>query len=116
MTTYSREYLQGLKKEADLKQYNDKLDEVVSTISKAILFTATRGPTELTLKTKIIPHEISSCRGGGGNNTVVVYDIEMIHHVIDKVKIQFIDSDIEYLESKDLRGNILESAIRIKWD
>ena len=116
MNTYSRTYLKGLKKEADLKQYNDKLDEVVSTISKAIIFTATRGSTELILKTKIIPHEIGSCRGGGGNNTVVVYDIEMIHQVIDKLKIQFFDSHIEYVESKDLRGNVLESAIRIKWD
>lgn len=116
MTTYSRTYLKGLKKEADLKEYNDKLNEVLSTISKAIIITATRGSTELTLKTKIIPHQIGSCRGGGGHNTLVVYDVEMIHQIIDKLKIQFFDSHIEYVESKDLRGNVLESAICIKWD
>ena len=116
MNTYSREYLKGLKKEEDMRQYNDKLNEVVSTISKAIIITATRGSTELILKTKIIPYQVSSCRISGGNNTVVVYDIEMIHSVIDKLKIQFFDSHIEYVESKDLRGNVLDSAIRIKWD
>jgi hypothetical protein len=43
MNTFSREYLKGLKKEEDMRQYNDKLNEVVSTISKAIIITATRG-------------------------------------------------------------------------
>jgi hypothetical protein len=115
MNTYSREYLKGLKKEEDMRQYNDKLNEVVSTISKAIIISATRGSTELILKTKIIPYEMGRCISGG-NNTVVVYNIEMIHSVIDKLKIQFFDSHIEYVESKDLRGNVLDSAIRIKWD
>lgn len=118
MTTYSREYLQGLKREADLKQYNDKANELVSTISKAILFTATKGSRELTLKTRIMPpptagHKIIC---GSSPDTIVVYDIEMIHQVIDTLKIQFFDSHIEYVESKDLRGNVLDSAIRIKWD
>ena len=114
MTTYSREYLQGLKKEEDTKQYNNKVSEVVSIISKAIIFTATRGSTELTLKIKIIlpPKQGLNC----GPDTVVVYDIEMIYQVIDTLKNQFFDSHIEYVESKDLRGNVLESAIRIKWD
>jgi hypothetical protein len=117
MNTYSREYLKGLKKEEDMRQYNDKLNEVVSTISKAIIITATRGSTELILKTEIIPPQIGSCRASSrGHNTVVVYDIEMIHSVIDKLKIQFFDSHIEYVESKDLRGNVLDSAVRIKWD
>jgi hypothetical protein len=117
MNTYSREYLKGLKKEEDMRQYNDKLNEVVSTISKGIILTATRGSTELILKTEIIPPQIGSCRGSSrGHNTVVVYDIEMIHKVIDKLKNQFFDSHIEYVESKDLRGNILDSAICIKWD
>lgn len=116
MNTYSREYLKGLKKEEDMRQYNDKLNEVVSTISKAIIITATRGSTELILKTKIIPYQVGRCIGSGGQNTTVVYDIEMIHSVIDKLKNQFFDSHIEYVESKDLRGNVLDSAIRIKWD
>ena len=116
MNTFSREYLKGLKKKEDMRQYNDKLNEVVTTISKAIILTATRGSTELILKTKIIPYEMGRCIGVGGNNTVVVYDIEMIHQIIDKLKIQFFDSHIEYVESKDLRGNVLDTAIRIKWD
>jgi len=116
MNTYSREYLKGLKKEEDMRQYNFKLDEVVSTISKAIILTATRGSTELILKTKIIPYEMGRCIGSGGHNTIVVYDIEMIHSVIDTLKIQFFDSHIEYVESKDLRGNVLDAAIRVKWD
>ena len=113
MTTYSREYLQGLKKEEDTKQYNNKVSEVVSIISKAIIFTATRGSTELTLKIKIMPPQKNF---NWGPDTVVVYDIEMIYQVIDTLKNQFFDSHIEYVESKDLRGNVLESAIRIKWD
>ena len=121
MTTYSREYLQGLKKEEDTKQYNNKVSEVVSIISKAIIFTATRGSTELTLKIKIIlpskqGDSITAGRLNCGPHTVVVYDIEMIYQVIDILKNQFFDSHIEYVESKDLRGNVLESAIRIKWD
>ena len=113
MTTYSREYLQGLKREADLKQYNDKVDEVVRTISKAILFSATKGSTELTLKTKIIPPPKQL---NWGPDTVVLYDIQMIHQVVNKLKIQFFDSHIEYVESKDLSGIILDSAIRVNWD
>ena len=119
MITYSREYLQGLKREADLKQYNDKANELVSTISKAILFTATKGSRELTLKTRIMPPPTagqSLTMGRTSPDTIVVYDIEMIHQVIDTLKIQFFDSHIEYVESKDLRGNVLDSAIRIKWD
>ena len=113
MTTYSREYLQGLKREADLKEYNDKVDEVVRTISKAILFSATKGSTELTLKTKIIPPPKQL---NWGPDTIIVYDIEMIHQVVNKLKIQFFDSNIEYVESKDLSGIILDSAIRVNWD
>lgn len=116
MTTYSREYLQGLKKEEDTKQYNNKVSEVVSIISKAIIFTATRGSTELTLKIKIILPPKQGDKITAGPDTVVVYDIEMIYQVIDTLKNQFFDSHIEYVESKDLRGNVLESAIRIKWD
>lgn len=117
MNTYSREYLKGLKKEEDMRQYNFKLDDIVSTISQAIILTATRGSTELILKTEIIPPQIGSCRvSSRGHNTVVVYDIEMIHSVIDKLKIQFFDSHIEYVESKDLRGKVLDSAICVKWD
>jgi hypothetical protein len=116
MNTYSREYLKGLRKEMELRQYNDKLNEVVSTVSNAILITASRGSTELTLKTKIVPLQIGSSGIAGGNNTILVYDIEMIYQIIDKLKIQFFDSHIEYVESKDLRGNVLDSAICIKWD
>jgi len=119
MTTYSREYLNSLKKEADLKQYNDKLNEIVSNISKAILFSATRGSKEFTVKIKIIPQSMREVNTGTfswGPDTFVVYDIEMIHQVINKLKIQFFDSDIKYVESKDLSGNILTSVIRVNWD
>ena len=98
MTTYSREYLRGMKKEEEMMQYNNKVHEIASTVSKAILYTASRGSTELTM------------------DTIVVSDIEMIHKVIDKLKIQFFDSHIEYVESKDLSGNVLTSAIRVNWD
>lgn len=98
MTTYSREYLRGLKKAEEMIQYNNKVNEIVSTVSKAILFTASRGSTELTI------------------DTIVVSDIEMIHKVIDKLKIQFFDSDIEYVESKVLSGILLQCVIRVKWN
>lgn len=119
MTTYSREYLNSLKKEADLKQYNDKLNEIVSNISKAILFSATKGSKEFTVKIKIVPQlmrEVNIGTFSWGPDTFVVYDIEMINSVIDKLKIQFFDSHVEYIESKDLSGNILTSAIRVNWD
>ena len=98
MTTYSREYLRGMKKEEEMMQYNNKVHEIASTVSKAILYTASRGSTELTM------------------DTIVVSDIEMIHKVIDKLKIQFFDSHIEYVESKHLSGNLLQCVIRVKWD
>ena len=119
MTTYSCEYLNGLKKEADLKQYNDKLNEIVSNISKAILFSATKGSKEFTVKIKIVPQSMREVNTGTfswGPDTFVVYDIEMIHQVINKLKIQFFDSDIKYVESKDLSGNILTSVIRVNWE
>jgi hypothetical protein len=98
MTTYSREYLRGLKKAEEMMQYNNKVNEIVSTVSKAIIFSAKRGSTELTI------------------DTIVVSNIEMIHHVIDKLKIQFFDSDIEYVESKVLSGILLQCVIRVKWN
>ena len=98
MTTYSREYLRGLKKAEEMMQYNNKVNEIVSTVSKAILFTASRGSTELTI------------------DTIVVSDIEMIYKVIDKLKVQFFDSDIEYVESKVLSGILLQCVIRVKWN
>ena len=119
MSTYSRTYLQGLKKETDLKQYNDKLDEVVLTISKAVLSTASKGNTKLILKTKVISQLTDGVNGGNfswGPDTLIVYDSIMIDKVIDKLKMQFFDSHIEYVESKDVCGNIINSAIRIKWD
>lgn len=42
-------------------------------------------------------------------------DVSYIHDVVAKLKESFIDSDIEYLESKDIRGKVLESLIRIQW-
>ena len=98
MTTYSREYLRGLKKAEEMMQYNNKVNQIVTNISNAIIFSASRGSTELTL------------------DTVVVSDIEMIHKVIDKVKVQFFDSDIEYVESKKLRDNLLQCVIRVNWN
>lgn len=98
MTTYSREYLRGMKKAEEMMHYNNKVHEIVSTVSKAILYTASRGSTELTV------------------DTIVVSDIEMIHKVIDKLKIQFFDSHIEYVESKKVRDNLLQCVIRVKWD
>ena len=98
MTTYSREYLRGMKKAEEMIQYNHKVNQIVTNISNAILHTASRGSTELTI------------------DTIVVSDIEMIHKVIDKLKVQFFDSDIEYVESKKLRDNLLQCVIRVKWD
>ena len=98
MATYSREYLRGMKKAEEMIQYNHKVNQIVTNISNAILHTASRGSTELTI------------------DTIVVSDIEMIHKVIDKLKVQFFDSDIEYVESKKLRDNLLQCVIRVKWD
>ena len=98
MTTYSREYLRGMKKAEEMMQYNHKVNQIVTNISNAIISSASRGSTELTI------------------DTIVVSDIEMIHKVIDKLKVQFFDSDIEYVESKKLRDNLLQCVIRVKWD
>jgi hypothetical protein len=119
METYSREYLKGLKKEIDDKRYNDKTEELVDKISKAILFSAKKGLLNLQLKIKIIPMNPinQGCMVMNyGPDTIVIYDMEQIDAVIQKLKEKFFDTHIEYVESKDLRGNILESAIQVKWD
>lgn len=118
---YTREYLKGLKAEADAKVYNDKLKDLVATVSKAIVFAATNGSTELVLKTRLIS---PPKRGqlnldvtlpyGHGLDTITVYDVKMIYSLIDELKKQFVDSDIKCLTSSTILSE-LQRSIVINW-
>lgn len=121
MSIYTREYLKRLKKEADMIKYNNKTQEIVEILSKAIIFNATKGLLNVQLKIKIVPRnpngDYQNCMGMNyGPDTILMYDVDQITVVINKLKEKFIDSDIQYVESKDLRGNVIESAIEVKWD
>lgn len=103
---YTRENLRYLKTENDLKVYNEKINYTVKYIAEDIIKNATIGK---------LHHEIPCEKIDMAFKNINV-DTSYIENIIDKLKEIFIDLDIEYLESKDLRGKVLERVIRIKWD
>lgn len=116
---YTRQYLKRLKTDADDKIYNDKLRNLVSTVSKAIIYTATNGSTELVLKTKLISppksgDSINYAHQNEGQDTITVYDVKMIYSLIDELKKQFVDSDIKCLTSSTILSE-LQRSIVIDW-
>lgn len=107
---YTRENLRYLKRENDLKVYNDMINNFVKYISEDVVKSATIGKLQYDYPCEKIDNAYK--------NYVIAIgeDISYIEDIIDKLKKIFIDSDIQYLESKDLRGKVLERVIRIKWD
>jgi hypothetical protein len=98
--TFTREYLKGLKKAADLKEYNHKLTRTVSIITESILLAATKGSTELSIRVWIIPipqkGSLNLSAAIISPNTIDVYDVEMVQRAITELKTVFVDTEFEY--------------------
>ena len=98
--TITREYLKGMKKSAELKEYNDKLTRTVSIITSSILLAATKGSTELTIRVLFVPMpQKGSLNLSGATltpDTIDVYDVEMVHRAISQLKTVFVDTEFEY--------------------
>ena len=111
MSIVSREYLRSLKKINDDKIYRETINTIVIAISNNIIRIATSGLIEYNVPIyykQCIPTQMLILE-------TFIPDVSYIHDVVAKLKESFIDSDIEYLESKDIRGKVLESLIRIQW-
>ena len=116
--------LRNLKKINDDKIYREKIDTIVTYIGEQIIKKATDGLTEYNapISTNIDSTAIKNSNSNSKDNVVyrhlaniISEDKTYINDIVNKLKEKFIDLDIQYLESKDLRGNVLERVIRIKW-
>jgi len=121
---YTCAQLRNLKKINDEKIYNEKINSIVNYIEEQIIKKATDGLTEYNapISTNIDSTAIKNSNSNSKDNIVnrrlaniISEDKTYINDIMDKLKEKFIDSDIQYLESKDLRGNVLERVIRILW-
>jgi hypothetical protein len=121
---YTCAQLRNLKKINDEKIYNEKINSIVSYIEEQIIKNAKNGITKynaticLNLDATTIQNSNSNSKNNVMNrnlNKVVSEDTKYINDIMDKLKGIFIDLDIQYLESKDLRGNVLERVIRVLW-
>ena len=129
MSTYTREYLNKLHNDFKLEMYNKHTDKIIDYITKGVIDSARcYGKQEFMNVVRIIQdnhQEILNRNGQSLTNNIIrqidhttidVYDTKQIDTIINKLKSIFPDLNIEFVESKDLRGNILKSAIRVNWD
>jgi hypothetical protein len=127
MITYTRESLNKLNDDFKLERYNEHTEKIVNYITIAVVNSSKiYGKKEFINVVRIVEDSIRYDKRGTiqpsnysrqiSQTSIDVYDSKQIDDVINKLKNIFIDLTIEYIESKDLRGNVLDSAIRIKWD
>jgi nucleoside diphosphate kinase len=128
MTTYTRESLNKLNDNFKQQRYIEHTENIVKYITNAVVTSAKlEGKKEFINVVKIIEDTIrhsnhrltirhSDHTRQINQTSIDVYDSKQIDDVINKLKSIFLDLSIEYVESKDLRGNILRTAIRVNWD
>jgi len=127
MITYTRESLNKLNDNFKLEKYNTHTYNIVKYITDAVVNSAKlEGKKVFINVVRIVEDTISYDKRGNiqpsnysrqiNNTSIDVYDSKQIDTVINKLKTIFLDLSIEYVESKDLRGNVLGSAICVKWD
>jgi len=128
MTTYTRETLNKLNDDFKLERYNQHTESIINYITNAVVNSAKlEGKKEFINVVRIVEDSIRHSTHGltirNSNHTrqisqssIDVYDSKQIDDIINKLKSIFLDLSIEYVESKDLRGNILRTAIRVNWD
>jgi uncharacterized protein YecA (UPF0149 family) len=122
--TYTRESLNKLNDNFKQQRYIEHTENIVKYITNAVVTSAKlEGKKEFINVVKIIEDSIKHSTIRISNHTrqisqssIDVYDSKQIDDVINKLKSIFLDLSIEYVESKDLRGNILRTAIRVNWD
>lgn len=128
MTTYTRESLNKLNDNFKQQRYIEHTENIVKYITNAVVTSAKlEGKKEFINVVKIIEDTIrhsnhrltirhSDHTRQINQTSIDVYDSKQIDDVINKLKSIFLDLSIEYVGSKDLRGNILSTAIRMNWD
>jgi nucleoside diphosphate kinase len=128
MTTYTRESLNKLNDNFKQQRYIEHTENIVKYITNAVVTSAKlEGKKEFINVVKIIEDTIKDSTHGLtirhsnhsrqiSQSSIDVYDTKQIDDIINKLKSIFLDLSIEYVESKDLRGNILRTAIRVNWD
>jgi len=126
MTTYTRESLNKLNDNFKQQRYIEHTENIVKYITNAVVTSAKlQGKKEFINVVKIIEDTIRHPNNSIMSKSIIcqishtsidVYDSKQIDDVINKLKSIFLDLSIEYVESKDLRGNILRTAIRMNWD
>jgi hypothetical protein len=127
MITYTRESLNKLNDDFKLEKYNTHTNNIINYITNAVINSAKlEGKKEFINVVKIIEDTIgydkrrniqrSNYSRQINQTSIDVYDSKQIDTVINRLKTIFLDLIIEYIESKDLRGNILSTAIRVNWD
>jgi hypothetical protein len=127
MITYTRESLNKLNDNFKLGRYNEHTVNIVNYITNAVVNSAKlERKKEFINVVRIVEDSIRYDKRGNiqpsnysrqiNQTSIDVYDSKQIDSVINKLKTIFVDLTIEYVESKDLRGNLLGTAIRVNWD
>ena len=122
MTTYTRESLNKLNEDYKLEMYNTHTEKIVEYITKAVVMSAKlEGKKEFINVVRIIEDNPQQNFNRGISRkidytTIDVYDAKQIDTIIEKLKIIFLGISIEYIESKDIRGKHLKTAIRVNWE
>ena len=129
MTTYTRESLNKLNDEYKLQLYNEHTDKIVEYITKAVINSAKfNGAKEFINVVNIVEDRPQLLNKYGkpincsnitsrkiDSSSIEVSDTNQIDNVINKLKTIFLNIDIQFVESKDIRGNVIKSAIRVNW-
>jgi hypothetical protein len=110
----TRESLQSLKKNYDLKQYNLKIDSLVNKITSDIVATAKYGMLEkhFSIKHNLTATYDSILNGCYSKDNDV--DMAFMDDILYKLKQIFPDSDIQFLET--IKNGVTERTLMIKWD
>ena len=117
--TYTRESLNKLNDNFKQQRYIEHTENIVKYITIAVVTSAKlEGKKEFINVVRIVEDSIRNRQHTRqiSQSSIDIYDSKQIDDVINKLKSIFLDLSIEYVESKDLRGNILGTAIRMNWD
>ena len=114
MSIITRESLQILKQNYILKQYNSKIDSIITKITNNIVHNAKYGYSQYNMNIKDNLEATYDAITNGAYSTNTTEDMDFMDDILYKLKEIFPDSDIQFLETTE--HGITERTLMIKWD
>ena len=114
MSIITRESLQILKQNYILKQYNSKIDSIITKITNNIVHNAKYGCSQYNMNIKDNLEATYDAIINGAYSTNTTEDMAFMDDILYKLKEIFPDSDIQFLETTE--HGITKRTLMIKWD